>query len=137
MAAPCTTFRFVGSRTNSFAVAISKIETDASRLFVATSSFPSDVTPRLYTPFPAGMRRTSDQFFVSTSTISLDLLHATKTRLSSTDGCAHVGEHVTDATFIFIPSCASPPLLFVGAPLAPNSLPALTRNVRDTFMFSA
>src|SRR6516164_7364912 len=82
---PCTTLLFVGIFATSFALPVSKIETDASRLFVAISSLPSPVTPRLYTPFAAGILRATAQLPRSTSTISFDLLQATNTCLPSTD----------------------------------------------------
>ena len=58
-----------------------KYETATDRVLkqVTLGLFPAtaDVTPRLYTPFPAGIRRTSFHSLVSTSTISFDLLQAT------------------------------------------------------------
>jgi len=92
---PDATRRDVGIRAASFAVAISITETDLSRLFVPTRYRPSRVTARLYTPFPAGKRRESVQLATSISTISLLLLHATKTFAPSAEGCTHVGEQLT------------------------------------------
>ena len=45
------------------------------------------------------MRRVSVHAAASISAISLDLLHATQTRLPSRDGWAQVGEHVTSPGF--------------------------------------
>src|SRR5262249_26961974 len=90
--APCTIFRFVGIRASSLPEAKSITETDWSRRFVAISFASSFVSARLYTPGRAGMRRTSFQVLVSTSTISLDPLQATNTDDRLPEGCAHVGE---------------------------------------------
>src|SRR5216117_2511259 len=102
-------------RASSFPLDASNTETDASRLFVAMSRVPSCVTPRLYTPGPAGKRFTILHALVSISTISLDLLHATHTRVLSRDGCAHVGEQDTSpglgGSMPCPPmSCAAPPV---------------------------
>src|SRR6267142_3682627 len=134
---PCTTLRLVGSRASSLALAASKMETEASRLLVARRSLPSDVTPRLYTPFPAAMRRTSFHSFVSTSTISLDLLQATNTRLPSFEGCAQVGLQVIAGILMgmVMPSRCS--IFSCGNPEKPCSFPALMQKLRETFIFSA
>src|SRR5262249_39634786 len=68
---------------------------DWPRLLVATRSFPSRVSARLYTPSPAGIRRRIVHVSASISTMSLDLLQATNTVVPSMLGCAQVGEHVT------------------------------------------
>src|SRR5204863_8457482 len=87
----------------------------------------------------AGILRTTLHLFASTSTISLDLLHATKMDEPSTEGCAHVGEQVTSlglggsmpCTFMSMPcipfiECTS------GAPVMPISLPFVSRKWRET-----
>src|SRR6187200_2249324 len=99
MATPCTTRRWVGIFASSLPDAMSMTETDFPRLFVPTSSFPSRVTARLYTPSPAGMRRFIVHDVASTSTMSFALLHATNTLFPSADGCAHVGEQDTSPGF--------------------------------------
>src|ERR1700761_6400983 len=70
-------------------------------------------------------------------------------RLASTLGCAHVGLHVIEDMFIpacgsvladdwFTAGCAAALEVSRGAiPSKPCSLPALTRNVRETFIRSA
>src|SRR6187431_1466815 len=130
MAMPCTTLRVVGMRASSLPLLASNTDTDASRLFVAIRRFPSLVVARLYTPGPAGSRRTSDHDFVSISTISLDLLHATQTRVPSRDGCAQVGEHDTSPGLggsmpcppMSCPACSAAPRTG-GAPVMPFSFP--------------
>src|SRR5579864_15850 len=76
-------------------------------------------------PDPAGIRLFSDQPSTPTSTISSDLLQATKTELPSTDGCAHVGLHVAPASW-----CACG-----GAPVMPASLPLASMKCRETSNF--
>ena len=82
-------------RAASFPLAMSMIDADLPRLLVAIRYLPSCVTARLYTPSPAGMRRVIVHRATSISTMSLLLLHATKMRLPSAEGCTHVGEQLT------------------------------------------
>src|ERR1051325_10767153 len=107
------------------------------------SRVPSWVRPRLYTPGAAGTRFTRLQALVSISTISLDLLHATHTRVLSRDGCAHVGEQDTSPGLggsIPCPprSCAAPPAPGLaaprsgGEPVIPISFPLVRKKCRLT-----
>jgi hypothetical protein len=89
------------------------------------------------------MRRLTFQPSASISTISSDLLHATKTDSPVADGCAHVGEQETSpalggsipcplvSCFAPVPAalCAEVP----GAPVIPISRPFVKRKCREAF----
>src|SRR4029079_12467055 len=85
-----------------------------------------------------GKRFTMLHAFVSISTISLDLLHATHTRVLSREGWAHVGEHDTSPGFggsMPCPpiSCVAPAVSFPrsgGDPVIPISFPFVRKKWR-------
>src|SRR5437870_1391690 len=94
------------------------------------------------------VRRTSCQGFALTSTISLDLLQATKIDEPSVEGWAHVGWHEVSPGFggsmpwpplsftdPFIPGIEliASAAFFLGAPIMPISLALVTMKCRATF----
>src|SRR5687768_1982900 len=140
MTTPLATFRRVGIRASSLLVRRSTTETDWPRLLVPTSSLPSRVAARLYTPGPIANRRVIVHRATSISTTSLVFEHATYTFDPSADGCAQVGEQVTspgldapDVAWPLWPDDVAPAACAtLGAPAIPRSLPFLSRKCRDT-----
>src|SRR5438309_2421387 len=68
------------------------------------------------------MRRVSFQVFAFTSTISLDLLQATKIEEPSAEGCAHVGEQEMSPGLGGSMPC--PPVSFIPAVASMLCMPA-------------
>src|SRR5262245_39059584 len=136
-ATPLASLRVVGTRPRSLPDAISMIETDPPRLFLAVSPVPSCVTARLYGPSPLGMRRFIVHVSPSISTMSLLLLHATKILVPFAAGCAQVGEQVTSPGFnAAMPcpdtSCDRPAVIAATGPVIPCSLPFPRMKCRET-----
>src|SRR2546422_3090984 len=99
-------------------------------------------------PGRAGMRRATDHFAASTSTISLDLLQATKIEEPLAEGWAQVGEHESSPCFggsipcppisvPFMPGILALAALVPGIPSLPISLPLVSRKCRETFKLCA